>query len=443
LASNAPTPQTSPFDTYLTGLNCSRTSPRGFREALDLFALENRIVLCAVGMPGVGKSASVYQCAKDRGCPFPVPGAEDGSSMVLHVPQIGVDDLYLPSVPEKGDPRYFERRIPQTFRKLFEYAEKHRDEILAGKRKPPILLIEEPNRAREKAVITAIFTIIEDRRIGDAILPQTVQIVLLMNPNVGGMAVHPFEKDSASRRRVTFVGVVPSMSEWLRHAGEAKYNKTVIDFVAARPKMFYDEQALLNGALYPCPASWQSVAQMVDRCEKEGVPVDGDLFLTMAAGKVGMTAAAAFVDFARNRTVHVVPGDILTKYREVSDVRSRVMQMVKDNRNDVLAELAHGVAAMAYAAAPADRPAPRTVASCLALFLHDIPVDVATQLMVRMTSDAKDALEGQAYFKVLSSEMSKEQRYQEVMKRMAEARRREQAEKIQSAADGPSDPNAN
>lgn len=422
--------QPDPFQSYLTMLNVSRTSPRGFVEGLDLTALDNRIVSCGIGMPGIGKSACVYQCAVDRGVPFPVPGNEQGVSMVMHAPQLGVDDLYLPSIPDGGDARFFERRVPRTFAPILDYAITNREAILDGRLKPPLLLIEEPNRAREKSVIAALFTIVEDRRIGDLILPETIQIVCLMNPPVGGMGVIDFFKDSAARRRATPVGILPTLGEWLQHATSKKYNKTVVDFVASHPRYFYDTTGLLQGQMFACPASWQTVAILADRCEAKGLGLDSDMFLTFASGKVGLSAVAALQDFSRNRSVHVVPSDILTKYRELSEVRTRVKALVDEGRNDAIAELAVGVAATVFAAAPVDRTDPQLISKSLALFASDLPIDIVAQLMNRLTAEASSAQGGQGYLKTLSAYMSREPDFKAVHAKMAEARQREVAERM-------------
>lgn len=445
-------PTESPFDTYLRGLDTSRCTPREFGDDMDLHARNIRYAPCGIGMPGVGKSATVYQRAALRGAPFATADTPNGPSLVLHTPQLGVDDLFLPSIPVTEIPAtlpegiqtlFYQRRVPLTWRPILEYVAKNWQAIDAGEKLPPIVLIEEVNRPREKAVTSALFTLIEDRRVGDLLLPRQIQIVLLMNPAVGGMQVHPFEKDSAARRRVGFMGITPSMSEWLQFAHGAKLHQSVVDFISAHPSYFYDEKALLAGKLFACPASWETVAVMAKRCDDAGLGMDSASFIRTATGKVGIGAAAALVEFARTRSVHVIPADVLEKYKEHSEVRTRVLEMMRTNRNDVVADLAIGVSSVVFAPAPGDRRAARSLAPMLALFMDDVPADVATQLFNRLNTEAATAAKGQEYLRELSSALSQVPAYQRVQTKIAEARKRVVAERIDSEKDGTPDPNAN
>ena len=94
-----PVPQQSMtvLESYTQKLNIALGTTEGLKRLIKRYAKDPRVVICAVGMPGVGKSQGTRQAAEERGVPFPASDedlhnntVEDLScpSQVIHIPQM-------------------------------------------------------------------------------------------------------------------------------------------------------------------------------------------------------------------------------------------------------------------------------------------------------------------------------------------------------------------
>ena len=425
-----PVPQQSMtvLESYTQKLNIGLGTTEGLKRLINRYARDPRIVICAVGMPGVGKSQGTRQAAEERGVPFPA-GDEDlhndtvedlaCPSQVIHIPQMQVEDFYLPTKAHDGNPRYYDRRIPRRFQAVIEYAKKYEKEIKAGTKGRPILLIEEPNRARDKSVTAALFTLIEDRMIGDTHLSPLVQMVCLMNPSNMGMNVNQFEKDLASRRRLLFVGVTTSFSEFIHHAVAKEYHPKVIEFLKARPDLLYDYQAALAGQIYACPASWQTTSDILKTNEAEGAPlIDAESRLALP-GKIGMTVTEALRDFITNKAASIAPQDVIDHYTHGSEVRRRVLDLRDTARHDHLITLCRGVASILFL----DQKDPDTYDKTLGLFMEDLPADMLMAFVTsHMAAESKVADANRKYWIRMNQEMARLPAFNGAMAKLQAAR---------------------
>ncbi len=435
--SKAITDTKSNEESYTTKLDIGIATPRHFKRLIDLYAENPRVVLCGVGVPGGGKSQSVKQAAAARGVPFPSESSVedfDCPSQVLHIPQMQVEDFYIPTVPaDKKDKRFYDKRIPRRFEAVIAYVEKNEAEIVAGTKGRPILLIEEPNRARDKAVTAALFTLIEDRMIGDTRISPLVQIVCLMNPSGGSMAVNQFEKDSAARRRLLFIGITPSFGEFLEHATAKKFHPKVTEFLRAQPLLVYDNAASLAGHVYACPASWETVSDILLTTEKADLPLTGMESQVACAGKIGMTVTTALFDFIDNNATLISADDVISNYRSGSSVRSKVLEARDKGRDDILTNLCASVATIIFH----DRKPPKSYAAQLGLFMDDLmPTLLVTLVSVHFANEAKKSGGMQYWKNQMGTAFANEPAFQSAMKTVTEAKAKAQKEKEEGTDPG-------
>lgn len=425
-------------DNYVTKLDIGMATTKRFKRLVELYATESRVVICGVGQPGVGKSQGVKQVGLERDVAFPMDDAvEDLTcvSQVFHVPQMQVEDFYIPTIPtDKSDRRYYDRRIPRRFEPVIQYVEENRAAIQAGAKGRPIILVEEPNRARDKAVTAALFTMLEDRMIGDTPLSPLIQMVCLMNPSGTNMAVNAFEKDNAARRRLLFVGVTASFSEFVDHAEQKKFHPKVIEFIRAQPLAVYDHAAAQAGKVYPCPASWETVSGILKTLEAQEVSLTGIDAQLAIAGKIGMTTTSALFDFITNNASVIAPGEVLKLYIAGSAVRARVKGYIDGSspRADLLATLCRGIAATIFH----ERKDPKSYGEQLALFMDDLMPDMLVSFIaVHLIAEAKGTEGGMDYFKKMNHHFASEPAYRSAMKKFDAAKVRAEEEKNKSAED--------
>jgi MoxR-like ATPase len=397
-------------ESFTAKLDIRLVTPSMYRQMIELAACTPRTAICAVGGPGIGKSAIPRQVARKRGAPY----------VALHIPQMATEDWYVPtSAPDTR--RYYDRRIPRRFQQLLEFVERvtadNDGKFPEGRN--PILAIEEINRAAHKQITQAAFTLLEDRVIGDTHIPDEIQLIVTMNPSGGGMSVNQFERDPAHRRRLLMVGVTASYPDFIQYVREAGFHPQVREYLEAQPTAMYDEPALLAGKAYACPASWETVTQVCYELDRNQVALTSSLARALIAGKIGLTATEAFLDFVDDKAIIVTADEILQGYFETSTVRERVRRFVREGRNDKIASLLPNVAMKIFSAT---NRRPESYGRQLALFLADLPEDATVAFIKTHLKNQSIAVDGgRAYFVRLSQYISTEPAFNEAAERLRRA----------------------
>jgi MoxR-like ATPase len=288
---------------------------------------------------------------------------------------------------------------------------------------PPegILFLDEWNRA-EKATVKAFFTIVEDRQIHGRYLPDGIQVVAAMNPSDGSYMVNEAEKDHAIRKRLTFIAMTTSLGTWLEYAsGKGNFHPYVVEFVRAMPGYLYDTKLRNAGKVFPCPATWEKVSEVLKAAEHAGLPLTDSAVETTIAGHVGDDAASKLSAYIRDNEIVINPEDVIHRYTDKSKVRTRVQKLIKQNRNDVLDELCGGVAATLFS----KKPDPEKIAQPLARFMGDLNPEMAVSMVAhKFSANADEAEGGDAYLSELSRAMHTQPPYQKLFGRIAEAMRK-------------------
>lgn len=392
-------------ETYTSKLDILMVQPQGYAALIEAHANTPRAVVTAVGMPGLGKTAIPKQVAKRRNAPY----------MAIHVPTELIEDLGIPTTASDTK-EYYDKRISRKFQPLITFVAKLRAENGGNfpEGRNPILAIEELNRASDKHITRAMFTLIEDRRIGDVHIDEAIQIIVTMNPSGGSMAVNEFERDPAARRRLVMCGITASTGDFLRYAKEAKFHADVVSHLEAQPNWLYDNDALKAGKKFACPSAWETVSQSCIEFEKKGLSLTGDMAMASFAGTIGATAATALVDFLRDATVVITPEEVFENYHENSTVRKRVEKIINESRMDKLTVLQSGIAIHLFLT----EKKPAAFVKQLALFMLDLPVDANFALIKEMVEQSKNSNNGKAKLTEANQLLANEKAYNDAMEKL-------------------------
>jgi hypothetical protein len=404
-------------ETFASKLGIEMTTPRVFEELIELHA-GTRIVITAVGPSGIGKTAIPKQVAKRRNDGKGVP------YIPLHVPTMTLEDCHIPTMSDEK--AYFDRRVSRRFKALFDWVTEVKKGLKKGEAFPPdmcpILAIEELNRGVDKSVTRAIFTMLDDRMVGDMVIPDEVQMIVTMNPTGGGMAVNEFERDPAMRRRLLPIGVAFHYSDFIKHATTAKFHPNVIAHLGAQPDHVYDELAAAAGKVFACPATWENVSRICWRFQEMNVSLLGAAGRAAIAGAIGTGAATVFLEFVKDHTAVVTPEDVLTGYATESEVRKRFRSYLTDGggRLDKVTDLCNGLAVRIFVDL---KRKPEAIAKQTACFINDLPTEIIMAFLTKATEESNRLnTDGKQYLSALNVLWAKEPLFNEALKRLHESK---------------------
>ena len=420
-------------DTFASKLGIEMATPRVFEELIEMNAA-SRNVVTGVGASGIGKTAIPKQVAAKRNGGAGVP------YVALHMPTMTLEDFHIPTLATDTK-LYYDRRISRRFQPLFDWTAKVRKDLKLSPTDPfpqdmsPILAVEELNRAVDKAVSRAAFTLLDDRMVGDAVLDDGIQIVVTMNPSGGGMNVNEFERDPAMRRRLLPVGITCNYGDFIKHATKAKFHPNVLGHLGAQSLHLYDEQAALAGKVFACPATWEAVSRLCYRFDAMGVSLLTTVGRAAVSGAIGTASATMFLDFVKDNTLVVTPEDVLTSYGPEAEARRRFRAYLTDDnggRLDKVTDLSRGVAIKIFA--NLERK-PEVIVKPLAYFISDLPEEIMMQF-VQLLVDESQRLGNEAknYLQVVNQLLPKEPAFIEGLKRLHNARAAGQKEAQASAS---------
>lgn len=405
-------------ETFASKAGIEMGTPRTFEDLIEKFA-GTKYVACAMGPSGIGKTAIPKQVAarrnKGKGVPY----------VALHVPTMTLEDCHIPTMAADTK-EYYDRRISRRFQKLLNWVEEHKNKK-TGKLDPdlvPILAVEELNRAVDKSVTRALFTLLDDRMIGDIQLdPESIQLVVTMNPTGGGMAVNEFERDPAMRRRLVMVGITHSAGDFLKYANDAKFHQDVLAHLQAMTSHIYDETAAASGKAFACPATWEAVSNICKRWDELGENISSASGRAALSGCIGTGSTTTFLEYVKNNTLVIAPDEVLTGYDKTSEVRKRFKGYLTDGggRLDKVTELCSSVAIKVFVDMKNKKP--ETISKQMSWFLGDLPVEVMMSFIQKLTEEGNRlGNDAKSYMQQLNIEMAKDQPFQDGLKRLHDAK---------------------
>jgi MoxR-like ATPase len=238
------------------------------------------------GAPGVGKSNVVEQVADElyaadsggsvdaHGTYRDVAGAVAIRPYLIDVRSVLLDPVDLRGIPSvNGDglahwcqPDFLPRR---------------------GK---GILFLDELSSA-PPSTQAALYQLVLDRRLGDYVLPEGWTIIAAGNRETDRAVVT--RMSSALASRFLHINFEIDLKDWVTWALGAGIRTEVIAFLRFRSELLHQFDPAKNEKAYPCPRTWQFVAQLLD------TNLDADIEYELLAGTVGEGATVEFLGFLR------------------------------------------------------------------------------------------------------------------------------------------------
>jgi len=379
-------------------------------KLLDIvWAMDPKLTVCLVGETGIGKTPIVHQwCRSKKGFMYP-----------LNFGHMTQEEVSMIMFSEKGDS--FDFVPPQWLLDLNQHA------IDDG---CSVLFLDEWNRG-DKAMVNALFTLTDERRVHNFKLHPNVLVVAAMNPSDGSYLVNEAEKDHAIRKRLNFVYCTHDLQAFLAHAKESNWHRLVPAFLKAASTYLYDMGARDAGKAFPCPSNWEKASNILLAAERIRLDIADSHVRTLVAGQIGNIAADKFMDFVADQNTLIQPVEILHEYLHRSQVRTRVATVLnfridKDtnefvekeskakNRASVISELNKGLAVELFSG----MPDPVKIAPQLALYMGDIPNELLSPFVGQHLSEQSKikGTDGDKYLNKLSAALAKQKPYQAKMK---------------------------
>lgn len=353
---------------------------------------EKEKVLCFVGESGIGKTQVVQRFAKDIGATYKVISVANYSLTGFGVPSIS---------KETGSLQY-------------NIAE---DIPLQG---PAIFHIDEINHGG-KHVMAMLHSLVEERKMFEHRLGDDVLIVLSMNPAVGAhlaLQGSKFENMTSFRRRISFFEVIASADDFLAHARTDAFHSSdgmkkpmhsmLARFVeTAKDRHFYDAEAQLNNRQFACPAVLQKVSRTMYALEAEGWPLTDDFARSEYASMINPSKANELITYIEDHADVVAPQEVLLNYREKSDVRKRVLRLIKKDESGKLADLATSVTFDLMHS----KPDVKLVARNYALYLSDHAPELVQATLAKLSDFIKQEDSSRDYYKKLNRELANDENW--------------------------------
>lgn len=253
------------------------------------------------GPPGVGKSTMVREVAQKKGWdPNRKPGDGPQKFFLLDTRAAQLDALDLRGIPTKGQDGYADW---QQFKNVLPHPEIHGEE--------GILFLDELNLA-DISVQKASYQLILERRLGDYVLGDKVQIVAAGNPpkDVPGL-VQKMPKPLANR--FMHLEVDPPKSDaqrmdMVRWFYVNNIHPTIIAYLKAKPDAIYDDSNASNELAWASPRTWHALSDEIQNSALGFLDSDGNLtsnpdqlllLRQIAANSVGEGRAREYVAYTK------------------------------------------------------------------------------------------------------------------------------------------------
>jgi hypothetical protein len=364
---------------------------------------QHRGAILVIGDAGVGKSQLCGQLSREYGATI----------CDVRTAHWGLMSAGIPSTKNQ-EKDFFDIILPSVFPK-------------PGKK--AILVFDEINQGLQHA-ISMFFSLIEDRRMFNYVLPDDCLVIGLMNPNTALYSVTQIETNMALRRRLKMFYAIPSYEVWKRHAKTDEFHQTdilslgtpkpchplLMKFYEKHPRMFYDFKAQSQHKQYACPATIQTISLDLYLMQQEGIPLTGDFSRIRLAASIGLPHTEQLITFLKEEDKSLDPSDILFNFDKVQD---EVTDLINSGRQEVLHEAIQGVLMMLFS----DQPKVNDVAKNFVYFLKTLTPDMAMAIFTQLNTIAKEN-NATAYRQSLMIAMNKFPEWIEIHKRADEGQKR-------------------
>lgn len=321
-----------------------------------------------VGESGIGKT-QVWKAIADE-C--------DMDLRMIHTAHYGLMGAGIP-VPE-DEKKFFNIALPSLFQ-------------VNGR--PFILVFDEVNRGA-KYVINMFFTLMEDKKMFDYVMPEGCVVAATMNPSTGQYNVTELESEVAFRRRMKWFYITPDFKGWLKHAETKAFHANsksvakdkpchpgVLSYFRAKPKNIYDFKAKDEGKLFCCPATIETLSEDVYVMEDAGISPYGEFALNRMGSSAGMALVAELVAHLKDSSVTLSAEDVLSNFKKV---KKAINKMVKNSYHEQLMDLSMNVMKLLFATTPdIDKTATNFTEFC-----HTLPLELSSNMLFGMKKVAQE-----------------------------------------------------
>lgn len=168
-----------------------------------------------------------------------------------------------------------------------------------------ILVLDEIT-SPSKSVRTAAYQLLNERKLGEYILPDNWLIVCLGNGEEDGGDFQGMEGNFANRCSV--FNVVPNLDAWKSWAYRSGVNYLVTAYVSWRPSDLHTYNPDNEEMLFASPRSWNAVSDILNRH-----PFDKDDVLTQMRilANLGTRVGNQFISFCKLKDKAIEPSDIV------------------------------------------------------------------------------------------------------------------------------------
>jgi hypothetical protein len=213
-------------------------------------------------------------------------------------------------------------------------------------RKPCFVFLDELNRATPE-VMQAAFQIVLDRELNGHKLHPLSRVASAVNT---GASYSVNEIDPALGDRFFVVDLVPTVADWLKWSraeciietskkfGKVNCHPVVTDFIQGNQKWLDTPQDADPARCHPSRRSWERVSDTLQHAGIAETPED-KLFYLLTMGYVGVEAAIAFRDFAKNYDNQISGKEILQGYH-TKKVKAKVKRQGQEALNTCIDKVA-------------------------------------------------------------------------------------------------------
>lgn len=268
------------------------------------------IVPALVGVKGIGKTEAVKQISKKMGIGYQAiyPSSLQGEDFM----GLLIKDL--------------ESRTTQYLAPDFFPTQNAIDKGLFPEK--GILVLEELNRS-DTQTISALFPLLQERRINNHHLAEGWHLIVCMNPETLEYTTNTI--DNAGMDRILPINVEPDLDEYANFMIKTEQlNDSILNFLYINRDMFNIDKITDDGSKTPSPRGWTKTSNILNSCDL----TDEELNATLV-GLVGPEAAASYIGFLKDKDLHYPDADeILNNYgdKQITIVRDIMLKY----RYDVL-----------------------------------------------------------------------------------------------------------
>lgn len=243
------------------------------KEMIRTIGIRKRRPLYFHGPSGIGKSEGIHQsCIENDGTMLDIRVSQYESIDFRGIPDIqgGTTVWNMPAtVPFKGNPKF----------------------ALANPDKPIYLFLDEVNQG-DPSVLSVLYQLINDRRIGEHELLDNVIMVCAGNRDTDRGVTNKFPAPLANR--MTHAELLPDVKAWSSWASKAGISPTLIGFLNFRSELLHTFDPAKPVTVFATPRTWS----FADQDFKDDM-IPADVKQASIAGSVGEGPAVelgAFVE---------------------------------------------------------------------------------------------------------------------------------------------------